>query len=251
MVKLEKVSDLVLKRNEFCHRSVAAIKDLLERPKPYNLSTLRIINCKIAAQHTRDLIKLIRETNHLKVLGLVNCRIDDNSMSELGMVLQESTRMQELDISWNVLKLQSYLNLIVGLGANKTLVSLNLSWNTIFEEIETIIKPEEKQFGETAAGFELSHRSRRSARPKEWHEEEVEFTPFSTQAIENVCALLKRNKRLQHVNLSQTGLTEYMIIKLGKAMRRAKALCSIHLDGNRGVTKRVKDHLHGLIRCMP
>ena len=47
MTKLEKVSDLVLKRNEFCHRSVEAIQSLLEKPKPYNLSTLRIINCKI------------------------------------------------------------------------------------------------------------------------------------------------------------------------------------------------------------
>ena len=50
-------------------------------------------------------------------------------MAELGMVLQESHRLQELDISWNNLKPQSYLNLIIGLGSNKTLVSLNLSWN--------------------------------------------------------------------------------------------------------------------------
>ena len=58
--KLEKVSDLIIKRNEFGQRSVMAIKSLLEKPKPYNLSTLRIVNCKIAPQHTRDLIKMIR-----------------------------------------------------------------------------------------------------------------------------------------------------------------------------------------------
>ena len=76
-------------------------------------------------------------------MGLVNCKITDEAMQELGMVLQESKTMQELDISWNVLKLQSYLNLIIGLGSNKTLVSLNLSWNTIFEGHETIVKQDD------------------------------------------------------------------------------------------------------------
>ena len=47
MTKLEKVTDVVIKRSEFCQRSVDAIRTLLEKPKPYNLSTLRIINCKM------------------------------------------------------------------------------------------------------------------------------------------------------------------------------------------------------------
>ena len=47
MDKLEKVTDLVYKRNEFQSKSVLAIKPILERPKPYNLQTLRLINCKI------------------------------------------------------------------------------------------------------------------------------------------------------------------------------------------------------------
>ena len=34
-------------------------------------------------------------------------------------------------------------------------------------------------------------------------------------------------------------------------MRRAKALCSIHFDGNPGVTQRVKDFVSSRIRCMP
>ena len=73
--------------------------------------------------------------------------------------------MQELDISWNVLKLQSYVNLINGLGSNKTLVSLNLSWNTIFEETETIAKDEDEE----GAGEERkeSHRSKRNV---EWYD---------------------------------------------------------------------------------
>ena len=53
------------------------------------------------------------------------------------------------------------------------------------------------------------------------------------------------------MNLVNTGLTEYMIVKIAQAMRRAKALCSIHLGSNPGVTQRVKDFMHSRIRCMP
>ena len=66
---------------------------------------MRLVNCKIQSWHTRDLIRIIRETNNVRTLGLVNCKITDEAMAELGMVIQESKSMQELDISWNVLKL--------------------------------------------------------------------------------------------------------------------------------------------------
>ena len=90
--------------------------------------------------------------------------------------------------------------MIIGLGQNKTLVSLNLSWNTIVENTETVVKPEEeeKKFGMTGREF-VSHREGEQI---EWYEQEVVFSEFSTQAIENLCILLKRNKRLQHVNLT-------------------------------------------------
>ena len=94
----------------------------------------------------------------------MNCKITDEAMQELGMVLQESKSMQELDISWNVLKLQSYLNLIIGLGSNKTLVSLNLSWNTIFEGQETLVRQDSHRL----PGTDSAPNSQR--RPLEWHE---------------------------------------------------------------------------------
>ena len=48
MDKLEKVTDLVFKRNEFMNKSVLALKPILDRPKPFNLQTLRIVNCRIS-----------------------------------------------------------------------------------------------------------------------------------------------------------------------------------------------------------
>ena len=53
------------------------------------------------------------------------------------------------------------------------------------------------------------------------------------------------------MNLSCTGLTEYMIVKIARAIRRAKALCSIHFDGNPGISQRVKDFIKICIRTMP
>ena len=45
--KLENVSSLVLKSEEFGLKSVQLIKPLIERPRPYNLQELRLIDCKI------------------------------------------------------------------------------------------------------------------------------------------------------------------------------------------------------------
>ena len=60
MIKLERVTSLVFKGEEFGPRSIMAIKPILERPKPYNLEVLRLIDCKIPTQVTRDLISTLR-----------------------------------------------------------------------------------------------------------------------------------------------------------------------------------------------
>ena len=84
-----------------------------------------------------------------------------------------------------------------------------------------------------------------------WYDKEVKFSDLSQKVIENLSFLIKRNKRLQHVNLSNTGLTEYMIVAIGRNMRRAKSLLSIHLCQNKGATPRVKEYLQSRIRCVP
>ena len=69
--------------------------------------------------------------------------------------------------------------------------------------------------------------------------------------MDNVTHLLKHNKNLQHVNLTNTGLTEHMLLQIGKALTRSKSLLSIHLCMNPGATPRVSDYLHKRVRCMP
>ena len=78
---------------------------------------------------------------------------------------------------------------------------------------------------------------------KPWYEKEMQFTELSTKVVENIIRLIKYNKNLQLLNLQKTGLTEYMLLKIGKALSRTKSLLSIHLCDNPGVTDRLKDYL--------
>ena len=61
MEKLEHVSSLVFKQEDFSYRSLAALRPLTERPKPFQLQVLRIIDCRIPPQVTRELITALRE----------------------------------------------------------------------------------------------------------------------------------------------------------------------------------------------
>ena len=124
---------LVFKSEEFGAKAVEAIQPLILRPKPNSLQVLRIIDCQITAHITRQLIRNLRECNHIKVLGLVKAAISDVAMQDLGVLVAESKWLSELDISWNELKPQSYNALIASLGMNKTLLTLNLSWNRIVD----------------------------------------------------------------------------------------------------------------------
>lgn len=138
--KLEKVHSLVYKSEEFGSRSVQAIKHLLLRPRPNHLQILRLIDCRMPPQVTRELISHIKEHNQLRVLGLVNANISHTSMEDIGIILAESKTIRELDISWNVLKPECYNTLITSLGENKTLLTLNLSWNRIVDSTETLFE---------------------------------------------------------------------------------------------------------------
>jgi len=60
MEKLETVVSIVLKHEEFGVKSVRAIKPIVERPKPNRLQVLRLIDCKVSTQVTRELISILR-----------------------------------------------------------------------------------------------------------------------------------------------------------------------------------------------
>ena len=63
MEKLEHVETIILKQEDFNVKSMAALRPILARPKPFQLQVLRIIDCRIPTQVTRELISTLREGN--------------------------------------------------------------------------------------------------------------------------------------------------------------------------------------------
>ena len=48
---------------------------------------------------------------------------------------------------------------------------------------------------------------------------------------------ISHNRSLLHIDLSDTGLTHFMLLRLGNAMNISPSLLAIHLSGNPGITE--------------
>ena len=76
-----------------------------------------------------------------------------------------------------------------------------------------------------------------------------QLEPKAQHTIECLCKFIKRNKNLVHVDFSHTGLTEKQMWYFGRTMRRSYSLRSLHLSGNPGITRRLKDYLQARAHC--
>lgn len=56
------------------------------------------------------------------------------------------------------------------------------------------------------------------------------------QLSQKISNLIRHNDKLQHLDLSNTGLNEQVMIDLVPSLKRAKGLVSIHLNFNPGST---------------
>lgn len=61
--------------------------------------------------------------------------------------------------------------------------------------------------------------------------------------IKNITSFIKYNRRLLHLDLSATGLSEPLLWCIGTSLRKSKSLISLHLSNNPGITKKLKDFL--------
>lgn len=71
----------------------------------------------------------------------------------------------------------------------------------------------------------------------------------SKSIMTNLCKFIARNKNLIHADFSHTGLNEKMLWYFGRTMRRTHSLRSLHLSGNPGISKRLKQYLHKRAHC--
>jgi RNA-binding protein YhbY len=62
---------------------------------------------------------------------------------------------------------------------------------------------------------------------------------------------IKYNQNLFHLNLSNTGLNESVLKKIGSSLSKARALVCVHLSGNPGINDKIIKYLKKRIKCKP
>jgi hypothetical protein len=60
---------------------------------------------------------------------------------------------------------------------------------------------------------------------------------------------IKRNKKLTHINLDATQLTEYMLYNLARCLTRSQSCCVLHASGNPGITPNLREFLWRRVRA--
>lgn len=68
--------------------------------------------------------------------------------------------------------------------------------------------------------------------------------------VDNLCSFIKRNPKLMHLDLSQTGLLESNLIQIARCIGHAASILAIHLSGNE-ITQAVLDKFRLRARARP
>ena len=68
---------------------------------------------------------------------------------------------------------------------------------------------------------------------------------------DNLFTLLRENKKLIHLDLTATNLSEAAIRHILPAIRKSKSLQGIHLSGNPGVTEDIKNEARQILKTVP
>ena len=84
-------------------QSADALKELLQKKGPFNLSELRLASCEISSNVVKDLFLQLRERSSLQKLELSNANLDNGIIKDMQMFIETNMRLEELDISWNKL----------------------------------------------------------------------------------------------------------------------------------------------------
>jgi len=71
----------------------------------------------------------------------------------------------------------------------------------------------------------------------------------NNKIVTNMSEFIKRNKKLLHLNMDSTQLSEWMLYNLCKCLTRAQSCVAFHASGNPGITYELKELLWRRVRC--
>ena len=64
--------------------------------------------------------------------------------------------------------------------------------------------------------------------------------------------IIKHNRAMHHMDLTSTGLNDFLIREIGNALRKARSVLCVHLSGNKGIAnKENREWLCERIKCRP
>ena len=72
-----------------------------------------------------------------------------------------------------------------------------------------------------------------------------------TKVTDHLFTFLKTNKKLIHLDLTATNLSENAMLQILPAIRKAKSMQGIHLSGNPGITEHFKNEVRSLLKTKP
>ena len=144
-------------------------------------------------------------------------------MELLVQFIEQAGELRELDLSWNNFRPQNFVELMNCLRENTGLRSLNLSWNLMYENADQREKSEYQYPTNKAKMFDKED--------SEMTHSEIMASRFSD--------LIRFNKNMQHIDLTNTGISEVFLFNMLPALRRAKGLLAFHIGANPGVNKKI------------
>ena len=103
----------------------------------HSLRILHLKHCKITAQVTHDLLKVLNShKNHMQSLTLVNVNLNQYNYKELCLFIKNSRHIKELDISWNGMRCHQMYEVVDAIQDNRTLQDLNLGYNNMHDSMQ-------------------------------------------------------------------------------------------------------------------
>ena len=133
--------------------------------------------------------------------------------------MERSRELEELVLSGNSMIPIQMDMLLQAIRKNKRLVQLNISFNNMID------------------GFSGNNMNK------------VLETEIKVKS--HLRSFLRNNKKLIHLDLTATNLSENAILHILPAIKKTKSLQGIHLSGNPGVTEKVKEKARKLLKTNP
>lgn len=132
---------------------------------------------------------------------------------------------------------------------NRKLKDLSLAWNSLVEfnnlgvvgsfcENESELKERKTNKKHRPPELIKSKKAKKAAAllGEEENKDRIEFNTLEKVVVEGLQNFISQNTKLMHLDLSDTGLSEDMILEIVKAVNYSANLIALHLSGNPGLT---------------